>query len=399
MRFSKEQKDIVTDPQDTSFTTNHLFTPQRIPMNVNNLKVTMRIPKWESGPAIDKTTALNDFIDKIKRFKKMNVMSDSETIYSSLEASNRVDIMRELDTDASENIEKFVAYIREAHGGSTLKQRSNLESLLQAPMESAISFFKRTIREYYLSRGLEPLDAEQIKKKDRQEDILYYFSRGLRNTTTGTHIRMNRISTEFKELGRLATHIDQSVEPITTTQINNIIEQPKQTETVTVNAINDYRDERYRGDQRRIKCHSCGYFGHKSYQCFANQRTKRRFQRQDRGRSQSRGRQERERRRSQDRRPSGDRHQTRQHRREDRSESRGRQQNRRRDNTPYRRGNNRYESRSQSRGSRDKPRNSSRGRSDSRERKYSNENKGRSRERRHSYNNERDFSRESKNRW
>ena len=65
-------------------------------------------------------------------------------------------------------------------------------------MESAISFFKRVIREYYLSRGLEPKDPEKIQEKDRQEDILYYFSRGLRNATTGTHIRMNRINTEFK---------------------------------------------------------------------------------------------------------------------------------------------------------------------------------------------------------
>jgi len=54
-----------------------IFTSQRIPMKVNNFKVTLRILKWESGPAIDKRTAQNGFIDMLKCFKKMNVISDA----------------------------------------------------------------------------------------------------------------------------------------------------------------------------------------------------------------------------------------------------------------------------------------------------------------------------------
>ncbi|CBY14846.1 unnamed protein product [Oikopleura dioica] len=113
--------DEALDSRNTNRTQNLFSSPLRKdPVKVNNLKVTMRIPIWESGPAIDKTTSLNDFIDKLKRFRRINVMSDAETIHSTLEASNRVDILRELDEQASEDIDKFITYIREAHGGSTV---------------------------------------------------------------------------------------------------------------------------------------------------------------------------------------------------------------------------------------------------------------------------------------
>ncbi|CBY40974.1 unnamed protein product, partial [Oikopleura dioica] len=395
--------DEALDSRNTNRTQNLFSSPfRKDPVKVNNLKVTMRIPIWESGPAIDKTTSLNDFIDKLKRFKRMNVMSDAETIYSTLEASNRVDILRELDEEASENIDKFITYIREAHGGSTLKQRSNLESLLQSPMESAISFFKRVIREYYLSRGLEPKDPEKIQEKDRQEDILYYFSRGLRNATTGTHIRMNRINTEFKELGRLATHIDQSVEPITSTLVNNIVEQ-KQNEERNEARVNATQGNRGGFDG---KCHKCGYHGHMARQCFANQRTRGRYNRQYDRRSGSR-----------DRRSSGDRRSHERGRsrenkyrnhynnsRRGRSGSREGYRNRSRDDnggkrnyrerrdTPHRGGSREHRKHSGSR-ERDTSRNSSRGRDNSSRRRYSNRSGDRNSRRDRSYGRSRDSSR------
>jgi len=297
-------------------------------VNVNNLKVSLKIPIWENSPSIDKTSSLNDFIDKLRYFRSMNILSDAQTIYSSLEASSRIDILRELDRETLKDIDKFVKYLRMAHGGSSLKQRSNLESLIQSPIESALSFFKRVIREYYLSKGLEPRDPKDITEKDRQEDIVYHFSRGLRNNTTGTQIRMNRLTTNFEKLGEIANHIDQALEPINSINNVQLIEQINKLSlnepTNHVNAV----DRNYNPDYNKSRqCWTCGFYGHQSRDCYANQRTQGRYSRQNRSRSQGRN-QRNDRSKSPYRRSYDNR---------GRSPYRGSRDNRGRQNTPYNR--------------------------------------------------------------
>jgi len=321
---------------DAPWTNTFLDEKPRPRMNVNNLKVSLKIPIWENSPSIDKTSSLNDYIDKLKMFKSMNVLTDAETIYSSLEASNRVDILRELDKETMRNIDKFVTYLRMAHGGSSLKQRNNLESLMQFPLESALSFFKRVIREYYLSKGLEPKDPLDIKEKDRQEDIVYYFSKGLRNNTTGTQIRMNRLSTNFHKLGEMANHIDQAIEPMHTINNTELIEKLNNLSINegqhNINAFDRYPNQ---NRNKNRQCWTCGFYGHTSRECFANTRTQGRYSRQVQNRSR-------------DRDPRNNRNRS-PHQRGYNNRGRSPYQRtdnyERRDNTPYRRG------RSDSRGS------------------------------------------------
>jgi hypothetical protein len=279
--------------QDDNIWTNTFLEDKAKPtynrVNVNNLKVSLKIPIWENTPSIDKTSSLNDYIDKLRYFRSMNILTDAETIYSSLEASNRIDILRELDQDTLKSIEKFVRYLRMAHGGSALKQRSNLESLIQAPLESALSFFKRCIREYFLSKGLEPKDPKDITEKDRQEDIVYHFSRGLRNNTTGTQIRMNRMTTSFTKLGEIANHIDQALEPIHTVNSTQLMEHVNRIAMTESNhEVNTFTRD-YKSDYNKSRqCWTCGYYGHESKDCYANQRTQGRYQRQSRNKSRDR---------------------------------------------------------------------------------------------------------------
>lgn len=68
------------------------------------------------------------------------------------------------------------------------------------------------------------MEETEEEKKEVPLRRSSFSTEGLRNTTTGSHIRMNRMTTHFKDLGRLATHIDQSVEPIASPHINNISE-------------------------------------------------------------------------------------------------------------------------------------------------------------------------------
>lgn len=62
----------------------------------------------------------------------------------------------------------------------------------------------RTVREYFLARGILPPPPNDIVDKDRQMDIRYHFTRGLSNKKVAEHVRLHLNLRPYRLSGALA---------------------------------------------------------------------------------------------------------------------------------------------------------------------------------------------------
>ena len=225
---------------------------------MSNFKTTIQPPSWEKGSSqAQRISNLNDFVANLLVFREVSPMSDCEIIYSALEKSDRMEIFRELSTQGRSHLTSFIEHLRRAHGGSAMKQRASLEDLKQGAMESPLSYYMRCIREYYLARSMIPPSRNQIQEKERQMDIKFLFTKGLKNPRVAEQVRLSSKKTDFWNLGSLANDAAEALEE-TQPQLMNV-------------SVKETRS--------RPRCYNCGFQGHVAAECTANQMTRGRHQR------------------------------------------------------------------------------------------------------------------------
>ena len=208
-------------------------------------KLTFEIPVVD----VSSNDALENSIVAILLAKEFNLFSEEKLIYQILVKSKMTNLFMSLSTVQRQEIESFVAFLREAFGDSTGHAAwERYRNIKQGPNESALLLFQRVKNSYYGIRG-KPC-PEKVPEEDQLE-ISETFVRAIKNAKVQCLLRQNSDSIKFEKLGLTARNYAKALSVEEVCSVNQIDSRiDKLTEAVQVMTLERSADSRNRDYSR-----------------------------------------------------------------------------------------------------------------------------------------------------
>ena len=244
---------------------------------------TKSIPIWRHAEGRDeKFLALDDYIEDLTRFSTLGYnVPEPRLIYMSLNASDRMGMLKEFPSEKLEKLDDFIDFLKESYGRSELALRDQLASMKRKPGESTHALLSRVICVYYRSKGMRPRTMAEIIQTELRgtkqvlsyptevADLIHYFVTALQNKQVVAQLKMRLHDLCLSEIAAVARDIENALETSTT-----IFEVNQQSETLDADQLRkDIVKEIAAVVQRKPtnieRCFACQKPGHRVADCWS----------------------------------------------------------------------------------------------------------------------------------
>ena len=292
LTVGKHEKSLLEEMNEADSKTDPSPAPRQAQvMNITTSKLKYdakaTIPTWKviGDPAAD-AAALEQFFSDLKRAKDLGFFdSDSQLIYMACNASNRSNLLDELPTEASHDLDTFITELRKSHGMTPMGLRQSVFNMKQRSGESPYTFFYRCISLYYRSKGRTPPPVNDMQTKAEfaadKGDVVYIFLNGLIDREVAFDLTARGKNIKFSELPDHAKQVEVA-KTSRTTNVMHVTDETHRMEQkldslVAAMSVNK-TPRRVKFDtsddmKSQMRCFTCGRPGHFARDCYQRSRS------------------------------------------------------------------------------------------------------------------------------
>ena len=250
------------------------------------------IPIWRVAEGRDeKYLALDDYIEDLNRFSTLGYnVPEARLIYMSLNASNRMGMLKEFPSEKLQKLDDFIDFLKESYGRSELDLRAQLASMKRKAGESTHALLSRVICIYYRSKGMRPRTMSEITSTHMKNskkvlthpaeiaDIIHYFVSALKNQALISQVKMRLHDLCLTELAAVTRDIENALD---TSTINAVTTPSKSsdspssvdTEKLTKTIVNQISAVMNQKSKSKELCFICQKPGHRMADCWSRNKT------------------------------------------------------------------------------------------------------------------------------